>query len=163
MKWLATAALCVGVIASVAAQGTGPVKADAQVIAASEAWSQALQKNDLETIERMLTDDFASIQQTPEGVISIGKTAQLEMLKKSATTRPRLDRQLSKTQVKMIGDVAILTSAATYSGTDPAGKPVSTQGVVMEVWVRQNGMWRMTHMQPVNVLRRVTPAAPPAR
>jgi ketosteroid isomerase-like protein len=162
VKWLATAVFCVGVTTMVAAQGSGPVRPDAQVLAASDAWAQALQKNDIDTIERLLADDFMSIQQTPEAVVSFGKAAQIESLKKTAATRPRLERQLSKTQVKMLGEVAILTAGATFKGTDASGAPLSTQGVIMEVWVRQNGTWRLTHFQPVNVLRRVNPA-PPAR
>ena len=162
MKWLATAMLSVGMIASLDGQGAAPARAEAQVIAASDAWAQALQKNDIETIERLLTDDFMSIQQTPEAVVSITKAAQIDALKKTAATRPRLERQLSKSQVKMLGDVAILTGAATFKGTDASGAAVSTQGVIMEVWVRQNGTWRLTHFQPVNVLRRVNPT-PPAR
>jgi ketosteroid isomerase-like protein len=156
VKWLATAVLCVDmtVMASAQSAGGGPVRPEGQVIAASDAWAQALQKNDLQAIDRLLTDDFTAIQQTPDGILTFSKATQLDALKKTATTRPRMERQLSQTKVKMLGEVAILTAAATYKGTDPNGSPLSTQGVITEVWVRQNGAWRMTYFQPTSVLRR---------
>ena len=162
MKWLVASALFVGMAAVTFGQGPGgPVLPEATVIAASDAWAQALQKNDVEAIDRLLTDDFITIQQTPDGVATISKPVQLDALKKTATTRPRLERQLSQTKVKMLadGNVAILTAVASYKGTDPNGAPLATQGVITEVWVRQGGTWRMTYFQPTNILRR-TNAAP---
>src|SRR5688572_12907593 len=55
-----------------------------QVIRASNEWADALSRGDLEAVDRLLADDFITIQQTTGGVVLLEKPVQMDMLRKNA-------------------------------------------------------------------------------
>ena len=118
-----------------------------QVIAASNEWDDALYRNDLEALARILTDDFLTIQIARNGVAVVEKPAQLEVLRRGGDTRPRQRRKLDRVRVRVHGDTAILTAVAIY------GEAPATRSVISEVWARTDGKWRLMHFQPTPAVR----------
>jgi uncharacterized protein (TIGR02246 family) len=124
---------------------------DAQIVAASNAWAEALQNRDVETVDRVLADDFVMIQAAPTGVALVGKTMQLEGMRKNLVAGGRVDRQLDRIRIKNYGNIAILTAVATYRGSNDTGAKLAMQAVISEVWVRDGGPWRLSHFQTTTV------------
>ena len=119
------------------------------MIAASTEWDDALYRNDLEALTRILTDDFLTIQVARNGVAVVEKPAQLEVLRRGGDTVTRQRRKLDRIRVRVHGDTAILTAVATY-GEAPAQ---TTRSVITEVWARTDGKWRLMHFQPTPAIR----------
>ena len=150
---LSTASLARVRAESVQAQrGAGRGNIEADVIATSNRWYEAVNKGDAAALEALESDDFLSFQQLPQGLAEMSKSAQLEALKKLPPgTRIQLQRELSNVRVRTYGTVAILTAVATYRGQSPRGQPVATQGLTTELWVNMDGRWRISHFQPANI------------
>lgn len=98
-------------------------------------------------VDRLLSDDFISIQQSGNSLGLIEKQVQLDSLRKAGASQPKTTRELSRTRVRTYGNVAILTAVATYVAELPSGV-TRTQGLVAEVWVNAGGQWRLAHFQP---------------
>lgn len=126
------------------------------VLRASHEWFRALMSADLETIDRLETDDFLAVQRTSTGVAVVAKERQLQGLRETSSNGPRFERELLNVKVRRYGTVAVLTGLATFRGRLD-DKPVVSRAVVSEVWVSEAGGWRLAHFQTTDV------PAPPAR
>jgi ketosteroid isomerase-like protein len=121
-----------------------------QVVEASNEWADALYRNDVEAIDRLLAEDYITIQMTPTGGVAlIEKVPQLDNLRQTAATRQRAVRPLDRVRVRVYGNEAILTAAAAYK----AAGGESTQAIISEVWVNAAGRWRLSHFQPAPAVR----------
>jgi ketosteroid isomerase-like protein len=141
------------VSASQARRGAQPrANIEEQVLQASNAWADALYRNDVEAVDRLLADDFVTIQQAGTSMALIEKSVQLDSLRKTGASRPKFKRQLSRTRVKSFGNVAILTALASYEIESATAPPQKAQALISEVWVNSGGMWRLTHFQPTAML-----------
>ena len=148
---LATAVLFVfGEYGSARAQSRSTASIDQQVIQASQEWFDALNRGDVEVLERVELNDFLAIQQSPQGIAVASKNDQIAGVRKS-TNRVKVARELAETQVRKYGNVAILTGVATYRGTTSAGRSLNSQAFTSEVWVNEGGKWRLAHFQPMAV------------
>lgn len=131
------------------AAGQGNV--EQQVLRASEAWFTALMAGDLEALNRLQTDDFLTIQQGRGAVAVVTKAQQMENLRKAGADRPTFERSLSAVKVRQYGEVAVLTALATYRQGGPRRDAATSRAVITEVWVSENGRWRLAHFQPTDV------------
>lgn len=126
-----------------------------QVLAASRAWFEALMRADVEAVDRAETDNFITIQQSSKGVVVVNKEQQLAALRNSRADRVAFTRDLSSVMVRPFGSVAVLTGVAIFRGQRD-GKSILSQAVIAEVWVNEDGRWRLAHFQPTDV-----PVTPP--
>src|SRR5262245_43081759 len=92
--------------------GNDPGSSSERVIVAERAWSEAFLRHDLETISRLLADDFLGID--GRGVVS-DKAAELEEARRrpGATGSVLVGEQLSDIRVRLYGDTAVLTAINT--------------------------------------------------
>jgi ketosteroid isomerase-like protein len=149
---IALGLLCPGMVKAQSGQrgkATGPQPSvEQQVLQASREWADALSRNDVEAVDRLLADDAITIQQSGNNLALIEKPVQLESLRKAGASRPKSKRELSRVRVKNYGNVAILTALASYEAQLPNGGQQRSQGLICEVWVNVGGGWRLTHFQP---------------
>lgn len=124
--------------------------ADQEVIAASNAWFDALAKRDATALDRLLAPDFLTIQVGPRGVGVIGKAAQVDSVRKGGGIPPSTRRTLSRVQVRTYGTTAMLTAVAAFEADGPAGAKLRNNAMISELWVNQGGQWRLAHYQPTN-------------
>jgi ketosteroid isomerase-like protein len=124
-----------------------PPSVEQQVLQASSQWAEAASKNDVDALDRLLADDYVTIQQTGNSLGLMEKSVQLDSARKAAGTPTGTTRTLSRVRVKSYGNVAILTALASYEAPR-AGGVQRTQGLICEVWVNANGRWQLTHFQP---------------
>lgn len=104
-------------------------------------WIAAELRGDAASLERTLADDFVGVG--PRGFM-LSKQEWIQRLQSGALHYNALT--LDEMQVRVYGDAAILvgreTQAATYQGQDIPGQFRLTQ-----VWVRQDGTWRLAGLQ----------------
>lgn len=126
----------------------GPVthekKLDAkqQVEALEEQWRVAELAGDIATMDKMLSDDYLGISMTGE-VDTKG-----QQLRRVADRRLVLSKiELSDMKVKLVGDVAIVTSRAQVEGTNDA---IPMRGMFRYTRIYQhlpNGQWKITSFE----------------
>jgi ketosteroid isomerase-like protein len=120
-----------------------PSPADSAALAAAselmrleEAWGRALSARDTAFFRQTLGDDFVGTG----GAEVRSKARVIQELSSGvgAVPVPRLEQ----TQVRLFGDVAIVSGLAAYGGPD--GTPPS-QTRFTEVWVKRAGRWQAVH------------------
>jgi ketosteroid isomerase-like protein len=125
-----------------------------EVLAASTAWADALYRQDVDALERILADDYVTIQVTPTGTALVEREVQLALVRKAPASSIRAPRELTRVRVRTYGGtVAILTGVATYRTPTAGGPGQVAQAVIAEVWVKSGGSWRLSHFQPAAVGR----------
>jgi ketosteroid isomerase-like protein len=136
--------LLTGCAAGAPSNAPGPVSAaDSAALAAAseimrleEAWVRALSARDTAFFRQTLGDDFVGTG----GAEVRSKSMVIQELSSGvgAVPVPRLEQ----TQVRLFGDLAIVSGLATYRGPD--GTPPS-QTRFTEVWVKRAGRWQAVH------------------
>jgi len=127
-----------------------------RVVASERAWSEAFLKHDLQTISRLLADDFVGID--GRGVVS-DKTAELEEAKPPSpgTTDPILvSEQLSDIRVRIYGDTAVLTAINTAHFSSQRGDS-SVRYRRTTVWVRREDRWQCVSFHGSRILESRVP------
>lgn len=117
-----------------------------QVEALEEKWRVAQMAGDIATMDRMLSDDFIGISMS--GQLNT-KAQQLDRIRNHQLVITRLD--LSDMKVKLVGEVAIVTSSAQVEGTSEG---VSMQGVYRYTRIYQrlpSGEWKITNFEATRV------------
>ncbi len=129
--------------------GTGTTPAlEQQIVDQSERWADAIEQNDLETIDALMAEDFVLVQATPQGIAMVGKATQLKTLERRSAAVSGAARMLGGITVRTHGgDMAILTAVATYSAEGTTGEPLTTQAVITEVWTDDGAGWKISHFQ----------------
>jgi ketosteroid isomerase-like protein len=128
-----------------------PTAVERQVVQASSEWFEALTSGNVETLDRLETEDFYMVQQGPSQIALVGKARQLEELRKSTKPRPRLERTLEAIKVREYGNVAILTAVASIRQTESRQNATLSKAMIVEVWVTHSGQWRLAHVQATGV------------
>lgn len=111
---------------------TSPAKDEATLIAMEQAWAQALEKQDVETLNCILADDFEDAN--PVGTLS-GRSKILT----AAQKQPSNHHRLSEMRAHVYGDVGYIRGLATALSAD--GKP----NVIVrftDVYVYRDGRWQ---------------------
>ena len=110
--------------------------AASEIMLLEAAWGRALSARDTAFFHRTLGDDFLSTG----GAQVRSKAMVIEEL--STGTGPVPAPRLEQTQVRVFGDVAVVSGIAAYGLT--ADTPPS-QTRFTEVWVRRAGRWQAVH------------------
>ena len=112
-----------------------------ELIATAETWAAAERRNDPAALEDLLTDDFAALG--PRG-FQLDKEQWLQRFRAGGYLNTRLDWQ--DLQISDYGETAIVrgvqTSEGSYEGQKVGGQFRGTQ-----VYVKQDGAWKLAAMQ----------------
>lgn len=104
-------------------------------------FAQAIVKNDVEAIERILADDWIIID--PDGGV-IDKARFLGVIKSGALTHEMMESD--DIRVRLYGDTAVVTGLTRTRGKY-SGQAFTTQERATDVFVKQNGRWRCVFSQ----------------
>jgi ketosteroid isomerase-like protein len=118
-----------------------------QVLAASVQWFDAVVRHDAGALERLLADDFVTLQPSPAGVGIGDKSSQLKAAAQPGGLPPTLRRSLTRTQVRRYGNIFFLTALARFQADGPSGTPTSNEALISELWRNEGGRWRLSHYQ----------------
>lgn len=117
-----------------------------QVQALEEQWRGAQLSGDLVTMDKLLSDDYVGITMT--GQVNT-KTQQLERARRHLLQFSRLD--LIDTKVKLLGQVAIVTSLACVEGTND-GTPVAGNFRYTRIYHHlPSGTWKITNFEATRI------------
>ena len=98
--------------------------------------AEAMNKGDLEAAVALYEPEASFVQ---EGKVVSGKAAIREIMQGFLAIKPQLKLEVTAAQS---GDIALLNSKWSITGTDAEGKPVSMSGAGAEVVRRQaDGTW----------------------
>jgi ketosteroid isomerase-like protein len=116
--------------------------AEEELLKLEEAFSEAIVKNDLEGIGRLVADDWIIID--PNGEI-VDRTRFFEVIKSGALTHDTMDSE--DFRVRVYGDSAVVTGITRTKGKF-MGQEFSTQERATDVFVKRDGRWRcvLTHL-----------------
>ena len=110
--------------------------ATADLVALEKQFTQALIKGDVESLDRLVIDDWIIIG--PEGRV-INKSAFIDVVKSGALTHSTME--FDETRVRIYGDTAMVTARAVTTGTYQ-GQAFATRERSTDIFVRQQGQWR---------------------
>lgn len=117
-----------------------------QVEAIEEQWRQAQLSGDVDTMDKLLSDDYIGISMT--GQVNT-KMQQLDRMRRHKLVLTRLD--LGEMQVKLVGSIAIVTSRAEVEGSAD-GIPVKGTFRYTRVYQRlASGAWKITSFEATRV------------
>ncbi len=111
--------------------------AQQELITLSEQWMQALEEKDQTTLERFLTNDFY-ISAPGE----FDKTERSEWLK-NGLEMDWNNLSYHNFKVDIYGDTAVVTALLDFKVTTKRGIPISTNSQVTDIWIRQDGQWKV--------------------
>lgn len=137
MRRFSTAAL-LALFALAALPLFAATKAEEDLHASLTAYRQALVKKDLAALEKIWTDDYTFID--AHGRV-LTKADRLADIRSSATSLDTI-RHEEPPQIRVHGDIGILTSMVTITGRY-GGKDVSGQFRSTHIWVLSNGRWQL--------------------
>ena len=117
-------------------------KAEEELLKLEEAFAEAIVKNDLEGIGRLVADDWIIID--PNGEI-VDRTRFFEVIKSGALTHDTMESE--DFRVRVYGDSAVVTGITRTKGRF-MGQEFSTQERATDVFVRRAGRWQcvLTHL-----------------
>lgn len=117
-----------------------------QVEKLERTWRDAEISGDVDTMDKLLADDYVGITMTGQVVT---KTQQLERMRKRSLVLGKID--LQDVKVKLIGPTAVVTSLATVEGTSD-GEPMHGEFRSTRVYSRQpGGTWKITNFEATRV------------
>lgn len=116
--------------------------AEEELLKLEEAFAEAIVKNDLEGVGRLVADDWIIID--PNGEI-VERTRFLEVIKSGALTHDTM--QSEDFRVRVYGDIAVVTGVTRTKGKF-MGQEFSTQERATDVFVKREGRWQcvLTHL-----------------
>ena len=130
-------------ISSLLARGADTKGVEKAIIQMEKDWTEAGIKKDVAAFDRIVADDWISVDF--EGNV-VNKAAAIADLKSGASSSASVD--LGEMKVRVYGDTAIVigsdTEKSTYKGKDSSGHYVWT-----DVFVKRNGRWQAVSSQSV--------------
>ena len=117
-------------------------KAEEELLKLEEAFAEAIVKNDLEGIGRLVADDWIIID--PNGGI-VDRTRFFEVIKSGALAHDIMESE--DFRVRVYGDSAVVTGITRTNGRF-MGQEFSTHERATDVFVRREGRWQcvLTHL-----------------
>src|SRR5947207_359985 len=117
-------------------------EAEEELLKLEKAFAEAIVKNDLEGIGRLVTDDWIIID--PNGEI-IDRPRFFEVIKSGALTHDVMESE--DFRVRVYGDSAVVTALTCTKGRF-MGQDFSTQERATDVFVKRDGRWQcvLTHL-----------------
>ena len=125
-----------------------------ELLKVEKGFTDAIAKNDLEAIERFVTDDWIIIN--ADGGI-IDKERFLGVIKSGALTHEMMESD--NMRVRVYGDSAVVTALTRTKGKF-IGQEFSTHERATDFFVRLNGQWRCALTQLARFTEPVTREAP---
>jgi ketosteroid isomerase-like protein len=124
-----------------------------QVAGMDEQWRSAILADDAGSMDKLLSDDYLGITGAGQAVT---KMQQLDRMRSRSLALTRID--LSDVKIKVLGQVAIVTSIAELDGTMDS-KPVHGAFRSTRVYQRlPGGTWKLTNFEATRVHRSRGPA-----
>jgi len=113
-----------------------------ELLRIEEAFAEAIVRNDLESIGRLVADDWVVID--PNGEI-VDRTRFFEVIKSGALTHDTMDSE--DFRVRVYGDSAVVTAITSTKGKF-MGEEFITRERATDVFVRHEGRWQcvLTHL-----------------
>jgi ketosteroid isomerase-like protein len=146
---LAAGLLLAGSLASAYANGPHPIRKDEykhQVEHLEEVWRTAQLNDDVDTMDKLLSDDYVGITMTGQVVT---KMQQLDRMKNRTTVLNKI--ALDDVKVKLIGSTAIVQARAEIDGTND-GAPIHGMYRYTRVYSRlPTGVWKITNFEATRV------------
>jgi ketosteroid isomerase-like protein len=117
-------------------------EAEGELLKIENEFAEAIVRNDLDGIGRLVADDWIIIE--PEGGI-VDRTRFFEVIKSGALTHEMMESE--DLRVRIYGDSAVVT-AVTRSKGKFMGQEFTTQERATDVFVKRGGRWRcvLTHL-----------------
>jgi len=130
-------------------------EAQKEILALEQQWRQAQLDGDVAAMDKILSDDFLGINVSGEVVT---KAQQLDRMRSRQLTITMLD--ISDVKIKLIGQIAIVTSMAKIASTGPGG-PLNGSFRSTRVYQQlPSGIWKLTSFEATRV--RPLPGTPEA-
>lgn len=116
--------------------------AEEELLKLEKEFAEAIVKNDLEGIGRLVTDDWVVIG--PDGEI-VDRVRFFEVIKSGALTHDTMESE--DFRVRVYGDTAVLTGVTRTKGKF-MGQEFSTQERATDIFVKCDGRWQcvLTHL-----------------
>jgi len=113
-----------------------------ELLRIEEAFAEAIVRNDLESIGRLVADDWVVID--PNGEI-VDRARFFEVIKSGALTHDTMDSE--DFRVRVYGDSAVVTAITSTKGKF-MGEEFITRERATDVFVRREGRWQcvLTHL-----------------
>ena len=113
-----------------------------ELLRIEEAFAEAIVRNDLESMGRLVADDWVVID--PNGEI-VDRTRFFEVIKSGALTHDTMDSE--DFRVRVYGDSAVVTAITSTKGKF-MGEEFITRERATDVLVRREGRWQcvLTHL-----------------
>jgi ketosteroid isomerase-like protein len=117
-------------------------EAEQELLKLEKAFAEAIVRNDLEGIGRLVTDDWIIID--PNGEI-VDRARFFEVIKSGALTHDMMESE--DFRVRVYGDSAVVTGVARAKGKF-MGQEFSTRERATDVFVKRDGRWQcvLTHL-----------------
>src|SRR6476620_10005331 len=117
-------------------------EAEEELVKLEKAFAEAIVKNDLEGIGRLVTDDWIIVD--PDGGI-IDRARFFEVIKSGALTHDIMESE--DFRVRVYGDSAVVTAITSTKGKF-MGQEFSTRERATDVFVKREGRWQcvLTHL-----------------
>ena len=117
-------------------------EAEQELLTLEKAFAEAIVRNDLEGIGRLVTDDWIIID--PNGEI-VDRARFFEVIKSGALTHAMMESD--DLRVRIYGDSAVVTSVTRTKGKF-MGQEFSTRERATDVFVKRGGRWQcvLTHL-----------------
>ena len=117
-------------------------EAEEELLKLEKAFAEAIVKNDLEGIGRLVTDDWIIID--PNGEI-VGRARFFEVIKSGALTHEMMESE--DLRVCVYGDSAVVTGITRTKGKF-MGQEFSTQERATDVFIKRDERWQcvLTHL-----------------
>jgi|YelNatPaOPRAMG01_1025707.scaffolds.fasta_scaffold00307_38 ketosteroid isomerase-like protein len=136
-KQISTALITLAAVAAAAA-GAG---ADSGPETAERAWARAVVQRDFATLEKILAADLIYAHST--GVIE-NKQQYLGKLRSGVQRYDAIEH--GALTVRLYGDAAVVHSQVTMRGVNASG-PFNDRLMMLHVWIKQGGAWRLAAHQ----------------
>src|SRR5215471_5790716 len=120
-----------------------------EIEGATRQFFAALDRGDTAVLEAILCEDFISI--APPRNLPLTKAQQIgaiQQAKQDGQLRP-VERQWGASRVRFYRDTAVLTGWFGVKETRANGKLEEVSHGITNVWVKQNGRWRLAHAQRI--------------
>ena len=117
-------------------------EAEEELLTLEKAFADAIVRNDLEGIGRLVTDDWIIID--PNGEI-VDRARFFDVIKSGALTHDMMESE--DFRVRVYGDSAVVTGLTSTKGKF-MGQEFSTQEWATDVFVKRDGRWQcvLTHL-----------------
>ena len=117
-------------------------EAEEELLKLEKAFAEAIVKNDLEGIGRLVADDWIIID--PNGEL-VDRTRFFEVIKSGALTHDMMESE--DLRIRVYGDSAVVTGVTRTKGKF-MGQEFSTQERATDVFVKRDGRWQcvLTHL-----------------